>query len=61
MKPKAFVIKFIFEGNSIQTQMKTQNVSPQEALGLLDMAKSEILEKLSKGRHQMFSGVSKNE
>ncbi len=61
MKQKAFAVKFVFDKGTIQTQMKTQNVSPQEVIGLLEMAKAEILDKLSKGRHEIFRGMRKNE
>ncbi len=34
--------------------MSNKNVSPQEAIGLLEMAKSQILENLAQGRKQVF-------
>ena len=36
-------------GKQIQTQIQSQNVSPQEALGLLEMAKDQLLNNLRKG------------
>ena len=46
---------------NIKTQMKTENVSPQEAIGLLEMAKSEILDNLKKGRKDIFQAFKKDE
>ncbi len=58
---KEFAVRFrIIEGN-IETQMKQQNVSPQEAIGLLEMAKAQLLEGLSKNRKDVFSGTFKGE
>lgn len=58
---KEFAVRFrIVEGN-IETQMKQQNVSPQEAIGLLEMAKSQLLENLSKNRKDVFSGTFKGD
>jgi hypothetical protein len=56
---KVFAVKFILSKANIQTQMKNQNVSPQEAIGLLEMAKSQILENLSQGRKEVFSSTKK--
>ena len=36
---KIFLLKVDVMPNNIQTSMKTQNVSPQEAIGFLEMAK----------------------
>lgn len=41
-KQKLFAIKFII-GKGIQTQIQTQNVSTQEAIGLLEMAKDQLM------------------
>jgi len=58
---RTFEIKFrIIEGN-IQTEIKQKNVSPQEAIGLLEMAKSQILDNLAQGRKEIFSGMKKGE
>ena len=54
MKGKIFIVKFDITENNIQTSMKTENVTPQEALGLLDMAKDQILDNLKKGRKDIF-------
>ena len=54
------MLKFDINQGNIQTQMKTQNITPQEAIGLLEMAKDHILDNLKKGRKDIFH-VFKNE
>ncbi len=56
---RLFEVKFRIVNNNIQTEMKQKNVSPQEAIGLLEMAKNQIMENLSKGRKEIFSGTKK--
>ncbi len=51
---KIFAVKFII-GPQIQTQIKSQNVSPIEAIGLLDMAKDQMLANLRKGTENVFN------
>lgn len=58
---KEFAVRFKIINNNIETQMKQQNVSPQEAIGLLEMAKAQLLEGLSKNRKDVFSGSYKGE
>jgi hypothetical protein len=41
-KQKMFAVKFII-GAGIQTQIQTQNVSTQEAIGLLEIAKDQLM------------------
>ena len=59
-KTKMFMLRFDVTNNNIKTSMKTQNISPQETIGLLEMAKSQILDNLKKGRKDVFS-MSKKE
>ncbi|MEA3378152.1 MAG: hypothetical protein U9Q69_00780 [Nanoarchaeota archaeon] len=58
---REMVIKFSIKGTNIQTQVQTKQVSPQEALGLLDMAKHQILDNLAKDRKELFSGSKTEE
>lgn len=60
MGGKSFAVRFKVEQENIQTEMHTQNISPQEAIGLLEMAKSQILENLAQGRKEVFSSVKKS-
>ncbi|MFH1065220.1 MAG: hypothetical protein V1734_01815 [Nanoarchaeota archaeon] len=61
MAERAFAIRFKISDDNIQTEMHTQNVSPHEAVGLLEMAKSQILDNLAKGRKEVFSSVKNGE
>ena len=54
MKNKLLVVRFDVTKDNIKTSMKTQNVSPQEALGLLEMAQNQILDNLKKRRKDVF-------
>ena len=56
---KAFLLKVDVVANNIQTAMKTQNVTPQEAIGFLEMAKSQILDNLKQGRKDIFQAFKK--
>jgi len=54
VQKKVFMIQFNITQNNIQTQVKNTNVSPQEAIGLLEMAKDQILTNIRKGRKEIF-------
>lgn len=56
---KIFAVQFNIMPNNIQTQIKNQNVSPQEAIGLLEMAKDQILTNIRKGRKEVFHAHGK--
>ena len=56
---KIFLLKVEVMPNNIQTSMKTQNVSPQEAIGFLEMAKDQILDNLKQGRKDIFQAFKK--
>ena len=56
---KAFLLKVDVVANNIQTTMKTQNVTPQEAIGFLEMAKDQILDNLKQGRKDIFQAFKK--
>jgi len=51
---KIFVLRVDVTSNNIQTSMKTQNVTPQEVIGYLEMAKDQILDNLKQGRKDIF-------
>lgn len=46
--PKGYAIKFLFKENQIQIQMQANKVSPHEMIGLLEMAKKQILDGMNK-------------
>ena len=56
---KVFVLRVDVNHNNIQTTMKTQNVSPQEVIGFLEMAKDQILDNLKQGRKDIFQAFKK--
>ena len=59
MKQKGMLVRFDIIENNIKTTMNTKNVSPQEAIGLLEMAKDQILDNLKKGRKDIFQAFKK--
>ena len=56
---KVFLLRVDVVPNNIQTSMKTQNVTPQEAIGFLEMAKDQILDNLKQGRKDIFQAFKK--
>jgi len=55
METRTFQVKFIIDRqNNIQTQINSQAVSPTEAIGLLEMAKDQMMENLRLGRKNIF-------
>ena len=57
---KIFLLRVDVLSNNIQTSMKTENVSPQEAIGFLEMAKDQILDNLKQGRKDIFQAFKKD-
>ncbi|MBI2651771.1 hypothetical protein HYX01_04830 [Candidatus Woesearchaeota archaeon] len=55
------LLRFDVTDNNIQTTMKTENVTPQEAIGLLEMAKTQILDNLKEGKKDIFQAFKKDE
>lgn len=58
---KMFLLRVDIMTNNIQTSMKTQNVTPQEAIGFLEMAKDQILDNLKQGRKDVFQAFKKGD
>ena len=48
---KGYAIKFLFKDNQIQIQMQANQVSPHEMIGLLEMAKKQILDGMQKNNN----------
>ena len=57
---KIFLLRVDVTSNNIQTTMKTQNVTPQEVIGFLEMAKDQILDNLKQGRKDIFQAFKKD-
>ena len=58
---KIFLLRVDVQESNIQTSMKTQNVTPQEVIGFLEMAKDQILDNLKQGRKDIFQAFKKDE
>ena len=58
---KIFVLRVDVTHDNIQTSMKTQNVTPQEVIGFLEMAKDQILDNLKQGRKDIFQAFKKDD
>ena len=56
---KLFSINFKI-GKNIQTQIQSQNVNLQEAIGLLEMAKDQLMKKMRDNTQNVFN-VEKKE
>lgn len=57
---KIFLLRVDVSHNNIQTTMKTQNVTPQEVIGYLEMAKDQILDNMKQGRKDIFQAFKKD-
>jgi len=57
---KSFILRFDIADGNIKTSMKTEEISPPEAIGLLEMAKDQILDNLKKGRKDIFQMTKKD-
>ena len=58
---KLFLLRVDIVSSNIQTSMKTQNVTPQEAIGFLEMAKDQILDNIKQGRKDVFQAFKKED
>jgi len=56
---RVFAIRFVIEDGHIRTEMHNSHVNSQEALGLLEMAKAQIIDSLRTGRQEIFKGEYK--
>ena len=57
---KLFMVKFVVKNGKMATKMSSRNISPQETLGLLEIAKQQILDGLKQNKKEVFRG-SKDE
>jgi hypothetical protein len=57
---KSFMVKFIVKEGNIATKVETNNIQPQECIGLLEIAKQQLLKSLEEKRKEVFRS-SKNE
>ncbi len=55
MESRKFQVTFVIDAkNNIQTQINSEKVGPTEAIGLLEMAKDQMMENLRQGRKNIF-------
>ena len=54
---KIFAIKFVVKDGKIATKMSSKNMAPQETLGLLEIAKQQILDGLKENKKEIFRGT----
>lgn len=57
---KTFEVKFVIKKGNIATKVETKNISPHECVGLLEIAKQQILNGLGASKKEVFR-ESKNE
>ena len=53
---KIFMVKFVVKDGKMATKMSSKNMTPQETLGLLDIAKQQILDGLKNNKKEVFKG-----
>jgi hypothetical protein len=60
MTDKLFMVKFVVKNGKMATKMSSKNMSPQETVGLLEIAKQQVLDGLKTNKKEVFKGF-KNE
>ncbi|MSR85829.1 hypothetical protein EXS74_00365 [Candidatus Woesearchaeota archaeon] len=56
-KDKVFMIRFTVNlDGKMATEMTTKNMSPQESIGLLEIAKQQILDGVKQNKKEIFRG-----
>ena len=53
---KLFMVKFVVKEGKMATKMTSKNLSPQETIGLLEVAKQQILDGLKTQKKEVFRG-----
>lgn len=56
---RIFAVRFVIDDGQIKTEMHNSQVSSQEALGLLDMAKAQIIDSLRSNQKEIFKSKYK--
>ena len=54
---RIFELKFIIKDGNIATKVETKNISPQECVGLLEIAKQQIIKDLEANKKEVFRGT----
>ncbi len=58
---KLFMVKFVVKEGKMATKMTSKNLSPQETIGLLEVAKQQILDGLKTQKKEVFRGSRDDE
>ena len=53
---KVFAIKFLVRDGKMVTKMTSKNMTPQETIGSLEIAKQQILDGLKENKKDVFQG-----
>lgn len=53
---KVFLIKFIVKEGKMATKISSKNLSPQECIGMLEIAKQQLLDGLKTNKTEIFRG-----
>jgi len=53
---KIFEVKFIVKDGKMATKISSKNIAPQETIGLLEIAKQQILDGLKQNKKEVFRG-----
>lgn len=53
---KVFMVRFTVKDGKMATEMSSKNMSPQESIGLLEIAKQQILDSVKENKKELFRG-----
>jgi len=56
VEEKEFSVKFVVKDGKMATKVSSKNMSPQESIGLLEIAKQQILDGLKVNKKELFRG-----
>ena len=54
MEEKVFALKFVVKDGNIATKVRSKNISPHESIGLLEIAKQQLLDSLKRNKKEFF-------
>lgn len=54
---KHFTLECMIKDGKVATKMSSKNLSPQETIGLLEMAKQQVLDDLKTHKKELFRGT----
>ena len=54
---KIFMVRFTVKDGKMATEMSTKNMSPQECIGLLEIAKQQLIDSVKENKKEVFRGT----